>query len=95
MKMDSMENSYSIYFVDGRVDDERTDIVDKEITKFLSEFSEDDYPGYVDIDKCDDKIEVFLDLGGDVTDCDRSIQGIMRAIGNVEGISKVVMNENE
>ena len=52
----------------------------------------EDYIGYIDISKKEDKIFVFQDLGGSF-DCEEKVHKLLNALNSVEGISKVLINE--
>jgi hypothetical protein len=86
--------NYSVYFDNG-VTDEKTDEVNKAIDEFIKPYSEKDiYMGYIDVSENDGKVNIYLDHGGvNPYDETTSINGILKALNNVKGISKVIVNE--
>lgn len=85
--------TYSVYFTDG-FSEERLNEVKNAVGGFTDQYqNEDDYPGYISVSEENGKALIYLDLGG-VEDCDRSIYGIIRALNNVKGIERVILNED-
>lgn len=86
---------YSIY-LENEISSEKFEEIKKAIEYFSENFdyNGDDYPGYIDVSIREKNIVIFLDLGNVLPQNeDISIQGILKAINNVEGIKKVMINE--
>ncbi|MCM1273108.1 MAG: hypothetical protein NC225_04195 [Clostridium sp.] len=85
---------YSIYFEDDCPDDKL-----KEINTVIDEFfepynDEENYLGYIDITKKNEKVEIYLDTGNvEPEDIDTAVTGILKALNAVGGIKSVVVNE--
>ena len=85
--------TYGIYF-----DDEISELHCENVKKAVYSLGDsddeesEDYIGYIDISKKEDKIFVFQDLGGSF-DCEEKVHKLLNALNSVEGISKVLINE--
>ena len=84
--------TYSVYTA-GVPADEKADEVRKSVEGFF-ESDGGGYPGYIDVTREENKILIYLDLGG-AEDCDRSIYGVVRALMDMKDISRVIVNEDE
>lgn len=85
--------NYSVYFEDG-CPDAKVEETDRAVTEFAESFDEEDYPGYMDVSKMDDKANIYLDLGNtDPEESDTIIKGILKALNQVAGIKTVIINE--
>ncbi len=86
--------NYSVYF-DNRITDEKLDEANKAIDEFINPYNDKDiYMGYIDVSENDGKVNIYLDLGGINPDDEATaINGILKALNNVKGISKVIVNE--
>ncbi|MCM1288237.1 MAG: hypothetical protein NC240_07985 [Clostridium sp.] len=86
--------NYSVYFADG-VTDEKFAEVDKAVSDFFNSFDEEEDLGYFDVSNEDDKVNIYLDLGGsDPDNEDTAIKGILKALNKVSGIKSVIVNED-
>jgi hypothetical protein len=86
--------SYGIYFDNG-ITDEKFNETNKAIDEFIKQYKDKDiYLGYINVSKTDDKVEIYLDLGGvDSKYQNTAINGVLKALNNVQGIKTVIINE--
>ena len=86
--------NYSVYLNDEVTDEKFKEIKDL-VTRFIEEKNAKDiYLGYVDVTKENDRICIYLDIGGvDPQFEDASVQGILATLNKVSGIKKVIINE--
>lgn len=84
--------TYSIYFDDG-ANQEKADEISIALDNWVSQYGEESYVGYIDVSLLDNKVFVYLDLGG-TEDCDRSIYGVVSAVSGVQGIKEIIVNED-
>lgn len=86
---------YSVYFTDGTANEEQADAVRNAIQAFDFKLTDDDYIGYLDISATDNKIQIYLDLGNVAPQNENKIiHGILLALNSVQGIEKVIVNED-
>lgn len=85
---------YSVYFADGKAGQREADAVLEAIRHYDFQLVGDDYIGYTDVTPKDGKISIYLDLGNtEPQNGDRIIHGILLALNNIQGIEKVIVNE--
>lgn len=86
---------YSVYFEDA-LTDEKIGEISQAICEFHKPYEEKDiYLGYIDVSKEDDKARIYLDLGNVEPEYENTaIHGILKALNNVSGIKKVILNED-
>ena len=88
--------NYNIYFKD-MLNDEKVEEIKDVIEKFKNQYNDNDdsYIGYIDVSKDGNRVNIYLDLGNVSPNYENiSIQGILKAINNVEGIKQVLINED-
>ena len=91
---DGEDITYSVYY-EGELTDVKFEETKKAISDFQGSFDEDDYPGFIDVANRKDKVRIHLDLGNTKPETGfRSMQGILKALNTVDGISRVILNEN-
>lgn len=84
---------YSVYF-DGGITDEKFKEMDEAIQSYLKSFDEDVYLGYIDVRQGEGKGSIYLDIGNvEPPNEDIAVKGILKALNNVSGIKKVMLNE--
>lgn len=84
---------YSVYFEEG-YSDAKLKETETVIEEFAASFDEETYPGYMDVSKNDDKVNIYLDLGNtDPGESDNIIKGILTTLNKVSGIKCVIVNE--
>ena len=85
---------FNVYF-DSEMTDEKFEEANQAIGEFFKSYDEQDiYLGYLDVQKQENKVFVYLDLGNVEQEyCNTVIHGILNALNNVSGIKKVLINE--
>ena len=81
---------YSVYLENG-FNNEKFEEIQDAINEFVSENNNDIY---VDVFDEDEKIFVYLDLGNAKENDNTAINGVLKSLNNVSGISKVIINED-
>lgn len=86
---------YSIYLED-ECSDEKFQEINKAINEFIAPYDDEEiYPGYIDVSKDDDKINIYLDTGNvEPENIDTVVTGILKALNHVTGIKRVIVNED-
>ncbi|MDE6426982.1 MAG: hypothetical protein K2K89_12745 [Ruminococcus sp.] len=85
---------YTVYFTDDTADKNKVDTVRNAIQDFDFKLTDDDYTGYLNVSSENDKILIYLDLGNvKPNNENKIIQGILLALNSVQGIRKVIINE--
>ena len=86
---------YNVYY-DADVEDTILEDVQNAVESMIESFEEEDeYCGYIDITKEEDRISIFHDLGGVESEDDNAmIHNILIALNNVKGIKNVMINED-
>ena len=94
---DGMEGecfTYSVYFNDDTVDEEKADALKNAIQEYDFKLNGDDYTGYLDISIDKNKVSIYLDLGNvEPQNENNIIHGILFAINTIHGIKNVIINE--
>lgn len=84
---------YSVYFDEALTEDKFKEI-ENAIQKFVESYDKDTYLGYIDVTQEDGKGSIYLDLGNvEPSDENIAVKGILKALNNVSGIKKVMINE--
>ena len=85
--------TYSVYF-EGEAGEAEAEKINDAINNYDFKLVDDDYIGYTDVTADDGKITIYLDLGNTVPQNeDKIIHGILLAINDIQGIKKVIVNE--
>ena len=86
---------YSVYIDDG-VTDEKVEEIQQAVADISSQSGDgENYIGYTDIQKGEDKIMIYHDLGGvSEENCNAAIAGLLTSLNNVAGIKSVIINED-
>ena len=86
---------YSVYFAGGTAGQKEADAVLEAIRQYDFQLVGDDYIGYTSVTPKDGKISIYLDLGNtEPQNGDKIIHGILLALNNIQGIEKVIVNED-
>ena len=87
--------TYNVYY-DTNVEDTILDDVQNAVESMIKSLEEEDeYCGYIDITKEEDRISIFHDLGGMESEEDNAmISKLLIALNNVKGIKNVMINED-
>jgi len=84
---------YSVYF-DEELTEEKFEEMKEAIRNFVKSYDEEIYLGYIDVSREDGKGSIYLDLGNvEAPNENIALKGILKALNNVSGIKKVMINE--
>ena len=85
---------YNVYF-DGVKAKDKLDEVKAAVDSFASEYNDAGiYPGYLDVTVEKGKVFIYQDIGGEMYEDENApIHGLLKALNNVSGIKKVMINE--
>jgi len=92
--IDGESFTYSIY-TENELTDDKFNEIENVVQAFIEAYNDNEqYLGYIDISKAEDKVFIMLDLGNtSPEDCDVAIKGILTALNRVSGIESVIINE--
>jgi len=84
---------YGVYFEDA-LTEEKAEEVSCAVSEFFNAVG--DIGAYIDVTRREEKVIVYLDLGGvfEPADQDMAIKGVLKALDKVEGIKNVLINED-
>ena len=84
---------YGVYFNDTP-GDEQVEQVKAALDAYEFQLVGDDYAGYMDVSLSNNRVLLYVDLGGVAPQNENSvIYGVLYALNEVEGIKKVLINE--
>lgn len=85
---------YHVY-LNGDLIQEKTDEVSKAIDEFVNARNDEEhYIGYADVYTRNGELYIFLDIGSAAPeDADTAIYGVLETLNNIDGIDRVIINE--
>ena len=93
MGMDGENFTYNVYFSE-EISDEKFAETQTVVDEFSSAYDEQ-YLGYIDVSKEEDKIVIYLDLAiEDMELSNQAICGLVESLNKVSGIKSVMINED-
>ena len=85
---------YHVY-LNGDLTQEKTDEVSKAIDESVNARNDEEhYIGYADVYTRNGELYIFLDIGSAAPeDADTAIYGVLETLNNIDGIDRVIINE--